>query len=150
LKIKILSQKYNPLLKRKEVVFEVDHSQEGQTSPRLELRKNIANVLKAKADLVFVGKMETKTGTMTAIGEANAYESPEQAKLVEPDHIIIRNVPSKKPEETEKPETVEAEEKKPPKEKAPKEAEAKEDVKEAPPTPEPEDTEEEKVKKEEN
>ncbi len=148
MKIKILSQKYNPLLKRKEVVFEVDHSQEGQTTPRLELRKNLANMLKARVDLVFVEKMETKTGTMTAVGEANVYESPEQAKLVEPEHIIVRNVPPKKPEEIEKPKTVEAEEKKPAEEE-PKEAETKEQVKEATPTPKPEETKEEKGKEEE-
>ncbi|MDH5495568.1 MAG: hypothetical protein OEY24_07720 [Candidatus Bathyarchaeota archaeon] len=148
MKIKILSQKYNPLLKRKEVVFEVDHSQEGQTSPRLELRKNLASILKARVDLIFLEKVETKTGTMTAIGEANTYESPEQAKLVEPEHIIARNAPPKKPAETEKPKTVEAEEKKPTKEEAPKEVEAKEEEKEAAPTPKPEETKEEKEKKE--
>ncbi len=109
LKIKILSQKYNPLLKRKEVVFEVDHSQEGHTSSRLELRKNLANTLKTKIDLVFVEKVETKTGTMTATGEANAYESPEQAKLIEHEHLITRNIPPKKPEEPEKPKTETAE-----------------------------------------
>jgi small subunit ribosomal protein S24e len=102
LKIKILSQKYNPLLKRKEVIFEVNHSQEGQTTPRLELRKNLANMLKAKIDLVFVEKMETKTGTTTALGEANAYETAEQAKLVEREHIITRNIlPEKAEEEAE-------------------------------------------------
>ena len=126
LKIKITSKKYNPLLKRKEVVFEVDHSQEGQTSPRLELRKNLANMLKTKLDLVFVEKVETKTGTMTAVGEANAYESPEQAKLVEPEHIITRNAIPEKPAETEKPKTAMPEDKKPAKEEKPEEAKPKE------------------------
>jgi len=118
LKIKILSQQYNPLLKRKEIVFEVDHSQEGQTSSRSALRKNLADILKTKTDLVFVEKVETKTGTMTAIGEANVYETLEQIKLVEREHIINRNVPPKKPEEAvpkkeeakEEPEPEEAEE----------------------------------------
>jgi len=133
LKIKILSQKYNPLLKRKEVVFEVDHNQEGQTLPRLELRKHLANMLKIKVELVFVEKEETKTGTMTAIGKANTYESPEQAKLVEPEHIIIRNIPPEKPTKPEKPKTAEPEEKKPTKEK-PEKTELKEG---ATPTPKP-------------
>ena len=146
MKLKILSQKYNPLLKRYEVVFEVDHSQEGQTTSRLELRKNLANMLKIEIDLVFVEKVETKTGTMTAIGEANAYESPEQAKLIEPEHIIARNVSPKKPaEETEKPKTPKLEEKKPTKEKKLEEGEPKkgEEAKEAPPTPKPENQKEE-------
>ncbi len=129
LKIKILSQKHNPLLKRKEVTFEVDHREEGQTPSRLELRKNLANMLKTKLDLIFVEKVETKTGTMTAVGEANAYETPEQAKLVESKHIITRNALPEKPAEVEKPksektETEEEEEAAPPK---PEETEEKEE-----------------------
>lgn len=96
LKIKILSQKHNPLLKRQEVLFEVDHSQEGETSSRLELRKSLASMLKIELDRVFVERVETKTGTMIALGEANAYESPGQARLVEREHIITRNAPPAK------------------------------------------------------
>ncbi len=135
LKIKILSQKSNPLLKRKEIVFEVEHSQEGQTSSRLETRKSLANILKTKFDLVFVEKMETKTGTMTAMGEANAYDNLEQAKLVECEHIINRNMPPEKPEGTEKPRAnEEREEKKPTKE---------EEVEEEKGVPEPRETQKE-------
>jgi small subunit ribosomal protein S24e len=150
LKIKILSQKYNPLLKRKEVIFEVNHSQEGQTPPRAELRKNLANMLKTKIDLVFVEKVETKTGTMTALGEANAYESAEQAKLIEPEHIIARNIPPQKPEEQEKPKT-EPEETKPAKEEKPEEAKPKEETETKPKEtapPKPEEPKEEAEKEE--
>lgn len=98
MQVKILSQKYNPLLKRKEVVFEVDHTQEGQTAPRSELRRSLADLLKTKLDLTFVEKVETKTGTMKALGTANAYDTAEQAKAVERDHIIARDMPSEKPE----------------------------------------------------
>lgn len=102
MKIKILSQKYNPLLKRTEVVFELNHSQEGATIPRLDLRRDLAGILKTKPNLVLVEKVETKTGTMVAIGEANTYETLEQAKLVEPKHIVARNSPPEKPKEPEK------------------------------------------------
>ena len=115
MQVKILSQKYNPLLKRKEVVFEVDHSQEGQTTPRLELRKSLADLLKTKLDLIFVEKVETKTGTTIALGEANAYDTVEQAKSVERDHIIARDIPPEKPEKK-------AEEEKPAKEEKPPQA----------------------------
>ncbi len=80
------------MLKRKEVAFEVTHGQEGQTIPRLELRSNLSNLLKTKLDLVFIKKVETKTGTTVAIGEASAYETAEQAQLVERKHTIHRNV----------------------------------------------------------
>ncbi|MFP3985779.1 MAG: 30S ribosomal protein S24e [Candidatus Bathyarchaeia archaeon] len=105
MKIKILSERYNPLLKRKEVVFEVDHSPEGQTTSRLELRKRMADTMKTNLDLVFIRKVETKTGTMIGLGEANVYETLEEAKLVEPKHIIARNAIPQKSEETEKPKT---------------------------------------------
>ncbi len=91
MKIKVISKKINPLLKRKEILFELDHSEEGETPSRMELRKELSGILKTKLDMVFIEKVETKTGTTTAIGQANTYESTEQAKLVERDHIIARN-----------------------------------------------------------
>jgi ribosomal protein S24E len=99
MKVKIVSKKHNPLLKRKEVVFEVEHTDTRGTPPRLEVRKELASKLKTKLDLVYVRKVETKTGTMIAVGEANAYDSIEQAQLLEPKHIVARNTP---PEKTEK------------------------------------------------
>jgi small subunit ribosomal protein S24e len=111
MKVNITSQQYNPLLKRKEVTFEIGHEETKGTPPRVEARKALAENLKANVDLVYVRKMQTKTGTMKAKGEANIYDSIEQAKLVEPQHVIERNVPSekkakdtKKTEEKPKPE----------------------------------------------
>jgi small subunit ribosomal protein S24e len=101
MEVKILSEKENPLLKRREVHFRVEHSQTGNTPPRLEVRKALATALKRDADLVFVKKIETKTGTRTAVGLANVYDSVEQAKLIEPKYIIKRNVPPEKPKEEE-------------------------------------------------
>lgn len=103
MKINITSQQYNPLLKRKEIVFEIRHEDTKGTPPRLEVRKVLAENLKANVELVYVRKMQTKTGTMQAKGEANIYDTIEQAKLVESQHIIERNVPSeKKAKEEEK------------------------------------------------
>ena len=118
MKVKIVSKEYNPLLKRKEVAFKVEHAETGGTPPRFEVRKKLASLLKKDLELVYVEKMETKTGTMTAVGEANAYDSIEQAKLVEPKHIVTRNVLPKQPEESRTPE-------KPEKAKKPEEQEEK-------------------------
>ena len=101
MEVKILSEKENPLLKRREVHFRVEHSQTGNTPPRLEVRKALATALKRDADLVFVKKIETKTGTRAAVGLANVYDSVEQAKLIEPKYIIKRNAPPEKPKEEE-------------------------------------------------
>ncbi len=101
MKVKIVSKEYNPLLKRKEIIFEVEHADTRGTPPRFEVRKELASKLKTKLDLVYVRKVETKTGTMIAVGEANAYDSIEQAELLEPKHIVARNAPPEKAEEKE-------------------------------------------------
>jgi len=112
MKVKIISKEYHPLLKRKEVTFKVEHTETRGTPPRFEVRKQLASLLKTDLELVYVKRMETKRGTMTAVGEANAYDSVEQAKLVEPKHIVARNVPPKQPEESQAPEKPEEREEK--------------------------------------
>jgi len=107
MKINVISQQYNPLLKREEITFEIRHEETKGTPPRLEVRKALSEVLKANVELVYVRKMQTKTGTMQAKGEANIYDSIEQAKLVESEHIIERNVPSEKKPKEEKAEKAE-------------------------------------------
>ncbi|KPV64063.1 MAG: 30S ribosomal protein S24e [Candidatus Bathyarchaeota archaeon BA1] len=99
MKIEIVSKKYNHLLRRREVSFEVNHEETGGTPPRFEVRKGLAAMLNADVELVYVRRMETKTGMMTAVGEANAYDSFEQAKLIEPEYVIARNAPPGKPKE---------------------------------------------------
>jgi len=101
MEIKIISEKENSLLKRKEVYFKIEHIQTGGTPQRPEVRKAVASALKTDMDLVYVKKFETKTGTFTAFGKANAYYSVEQAKFVEPEYIIKRNVLVEKEEKKE-------------------------------------------------
>jgi small subunit ribosomal protein S24e len=124
MEVKIVSEKENPLLKRRELYFQVEHSQTGSTPPRLDVRKAVATVLKKDVDLVFVKKLETKTGTHTAYGAANVYDSVEQARLIEPEYIVERNVPPEEPpkeapkeeeEKIEKPEKTEEKPKETPK-----------------------------------
>jgi len=99
MEVKITRQQQNLLLKRKEVAFEVEHAQTKGTPGRLEIRNKLAEMLKTKPELVYVKRVETKAGTMKAAGEANAYETVEQAKLIEPEYIITRNRPKEKTEE---------------------------------------------------
>jgi small subunit ribosomal protein S24e len=110
MKLKIISKEQNPLMKRREITFRVEHAQTGGTPTRVEVRKQLASLLKTDLNLVYVKQLETKTGTMVAVGEANAYDSIEQAKLMEPKHIIARNATPKKPEEAQAPEEAAEEE----------------------------------------
>ncbi len=101
MEVKIISKKENSLMKRKEVQFTVDHAR-GKTPGRLDIKRSIAGELQVSDKLVFIKKMRTMTGTGTAIGFANAYESEAQAKLIEPEYIIKRNSPPEKPKEEAK------------------------------------------------
>jgi ribosomal protein S24E len=105
MKVKVTTQNYNPLLKRKEVIFQAEHELHEGTPTRAELRKNLAEILKANMDLIFVKQAITKTGSMITVGEANVYDTSEQVKIVEAEHIIARNVPppAKPKEEAEAP-----------------------------------------------
>jgi len=104
MEIKIKQQQYNPLLKRREIVFQVEHAQTKGTPTRLEVRQTLAEILKTNPETVYIKRVATKSGTMLATGEANAYDSVEQARLVEPKYIIARNTPKEKKEQAEKPE----------------------------------------------
>jgi small subunit ribosomal protein S24e len=99
MEVKILSENENPLLKRREVIFQVKHDQTGSTPSRLEVKNAIAKILKTNVNLVFIKKLETKTGTRKSVGLANVYDSLEHAKLIEPEYIVKRNMPPEKPKE---------------------------------------------------
>jgi len=99
MKVKIVSAKENPLLKRKEVNFTVEQGTREKTPPRAEVKKALAAELKTSEELVFVEKMQTLTGTNVAAGTANTYETMEQAKRIEPEYIVKRNIPPEKPKE---------------------------------------------------
>ena len=102
MEVEITTKKENPLLKRREVDFKIEHNEVGSTPPRLEVRKAVASALKTDVNLVFVKRFVTKTGTRRAFGTANIYESIEQAKSIEPEYIVNRNIPPEKPKEEEK------------------------------------------------
>ena len=99
MEIEILSDNRNPMLKRREISFKVEHEQAGSTPSRKEVRMAVAVALKIDENVVFVKRFVTKTGMQTATGSANVYESIEQAKLIEPEHIVNRNIPPEKQKE---------------------------------------------------
>ena len=101
MKVELTSTKENFLLKRKEVDFRVEQDPKGKTPTRLEVKNAVAAKMKISEETVFIKKMRTMTGTNTAVGIANIYERLEQAELIEPEYIIKRNTPPKKPEEEE-------------------------------------------------
>ncbi len=90
MEIRILDQKANPLLQRKEVRFEIAHPT--AASPQRDaVRGELAKLLKAPKDRVVVERMHARFGTAVTLGEANVYESTEVAKSISREHILVRN-----------------------------------------------------------
>ncbi len=98
MKIEIVSQKRNELLKRTEVSFRLDHEDSG-TPSRLEARGKLADMFAADSDKVYIRKLKTRKGKMAALGEARIYDSLEAATFAEPEHIILRNKPKEEKKE---------------------------------------------------
>ncbi len=95
MKVKILEKKENKLLRRLEVIFEVQHEDGGGTPPRSKVREEIAKKLKKERDVVFLKKFITKTGLNVSVGRANIYDSVDSARAIEPEYIIMRNTAEK-------------------------------------------------------
>ncbi len=88
--VKILEERANPLLHRKEYTFEVDHAG-AATPPRAEVRKELAKLVKVPAERLVVERMNALFGTAKTRGEAMAYATKEAVDVTTREHILIRN-----------------------------------------------------------
>lgn len=96
----------NPLIGRREVTFEVE---EKATPSRADVRREIAVMLRADLDRVWVRRLVTKAGTHASVGVTHVYNDAAQALKTEPEHIIKRNQPKKEAEEAGEPQEPEGE-----------------------------------------
>jgi ribosomal protein S24E len=110
MKTKMIYEKNNPVLKRKEIKVEITH-EKGGTPDRIAIRDFLASQLKEKPQHLFIIKVEGKTGSDSSICQAEIYESKELADEILPKYISTRNLPpdkretkksKAKPEETKK------------------------------------------------
>ena len=88
--VKILEERPNPLLHRKEYTFEVDHAGTA-TPPRADVRKELAKLVKVPADRLIIERMNARFGTAKTRGEAMAYATKEAVDVTVREHILIRN-----------------------------------------------------------
>lgn len=98
MEIKILDDKENKLLNRREVLFEVSHEDVGGTPTRRDIKMKLASILKRNTELLFIKKIETKRGTKISVGTVNIYNSLKEAKMIEPEYAIKRNLQAEKEE----------------------------------------------------
>ena len=90
MELKILEERPNPLLKRTEYRFEVDHAT-AATPKREEIRVELAKAAKVPKDRVVVEAVHARFGTAKSEGVGAAYQSAEALKQIVPDHLLIRN-----------------------------------------------------------
>jgi small subunit ribosomal protein S24e len=89
MEIEIISEEENPMLHRTDVRFGLSHDE--ATPSRLQVRDSLAAKLDKDSDEVVVRKLDTKFGMRETIGDAKVYESPDDARDVEQDHMLERN-----------------------------------------------------------
>ena len=111
MEIKKTSEKYNPLLKRMEVQFLVNHMESG-TPKLLEVKKELASMYGVLDDTIFVTEMNTLTGTNQTRGKVEVYDNPERAKQLVPQYLQSRNAATRNQKKGEKPAKKGKEEKK--------------------------------------
>jgi len=140
MKVEITEKTENPMLKRTELKFFVDH-EKAPTPNRLEVRAQLASQLGAPEDLIVIEKIASLHGKQVASGIARVYSSKEQLDVIELDYFLKRGMPKEekkeeKAAEAPKKEEKPKEEKKAPEEKKEKKAEAPKKEEKAPEKPE--------------
>jgi len=90
LEIKILEERNNPLLHRREFRFEIAHAT-AATPKREEVRGELAKLVKAPKDRVIVERMRARFGTAVTRGDAHVYESADAVKQIVREHILVRH-----------------------------------------------------------
>lgn len=90
MKMEINEKKENPLYKRTEVYFTVDHA--GESTPgRNAVAEEVAKQMKAKRDCVVTTTIESVYGTGKSKGYAKVYDSKEAALELEREYLLKRN-----------------------------------------------------------
>ncbi|AKB29821.1 SSU ribosomal protein S24e [Methanosarcina siciliae T4/M] len=98
--IKILKDKNNSLLNRRELDFIVKY--EGSTPSRSDVRNKLAAMLNAPLELLVVQKIKTEYGMQESKGYAKLYAEEARMKQVEQEYVLKRNpAPGAETEEEE-------------------------------------------------
>lgn len=98
MKMEITQKKDNPLQKRVEVYFTIDHN--GEATPgRNAVAEEVAKQCDSKRDRVVVDSIESVYGKGVSKGYAKVYESKEAALEFDREYLLKRNgIEAEKPE----------------------------------------------------
>jgi len=99
LEIRVESERYNPLLKRRELHLRVSFN--GKTPSRAEIREKVAGIMNAEQNRLVIDYVKNEFGKREAKIYAKIYDSAEAMKAIEEKHILERNFPEMKAEKKE-------------------------------------------------
>ncbi len=99
MEIRVESERYNPLLKRKELHLRVSFN--GKTPSRAEIREKIAGLMNAEQNRLVIDYVKNEFGKREAKVYVKIYDSAEAMKAIEERHILERNFPEMKAEKKE-------------------------------------------------
>jgi small subunit ribosomal protein S24e len=91
MEIVVDKERYNPLLKRREVHAKVVYWGEGATPQRNAVREKIAGLFNADLDRIVVDYIKPEFGKQEARCYVKIYDTPEDLMSIEDKHIIRRN-----------------------------------------------------------
>ncbi|MDK2790430.1 MAG: small subunit ribosomal protein S24e [Methanothermococcus sp.] len=89
MEIKIVSERENPLLDRKEIKFTV--SFEGATPSIKDVKMKLVAILNADKNMLVVDKLDQEFGKMEVNGYAKIYNNEKMMNLIEKKSVLEKN-----------------------------------------------------------
>ena len=99
MEIKIISDKENPLLHRREVKFIVEY--EGATPSIKDVKMKLVAMLNADKNMVIVDTLNQEFGKMESNGYAKIYNDEKMMNLIEKKSVLEKNKIEEEKEEIE-------------------------------------------------
>ena len=101
MEIEFIEEKENNLFNRKEIKFYVDY--DGEATPKiLDIKSKLVALLNTKKELIVVDNVQPHYGEPKALGYAKVYETVDDLKYIETQHVLAKNEePAEEPEDEE-------------------------------------------------
>ena len=98
MEIEFIEEKENKLFNRKEIKFYVDY--DGEATPKiLNIKSKLVALLYTKKELLVVDNVQPHYGEPKALGYAKVYETVDDLKYIETNHVLAKNEEPEEPAE---------------------------------------------------
>ncbi len=99
MEVVVENERYNPLLKRREIHARILYWGEGPTPTRQAVREKFAGLFNAELERIVVDYIKPEFGKQEAKCYVKIYDTPEDLRDIEDEHIIRRNFRSERGED---------------------------------------------------